>query len=263
MKISNPSFSTGSSWCLLANLVAATLVLGSFDTQAQSDDFNDGNDTGWTRYDPLAGFGAPATFSFPAGGYGIQSGTSPNPLALGPGRAGSVRNDQVYSGFSVTFDVVNWNNTLNQAFGALARVNQLGLGTTDGYSFTYATGGSIDISRILNEGPTGLGSAPITLNPANDYRFVFTGTGTNLSGQVFDLANLSTPLATLNASDATYASGVSGFVVFDNTAAGTGSANATFDNYIGAVPEPSTAALFIIGGVALCGIRRRWRAAAP
>ena len=41
---------------------------------AQADDFNDGNDTGWVRYDPLGtvGLGPMATYSFPNGGYRIQ-----------------------------------------------------------------------------------------------------------------------------------------------------------------------------------------------
>ena len=36
---------------------------------AQSDDFEDGNDSGWTRIDPifLAGGGTTANFAFPAG----------------------------------------------------------------------------------------------------------------------------------------------------------------------------------------------------
>ncbi len=34
--------------------------------RAQFDDFNDGNDLGWTHYEPLAPFGAGGTFTFPA-----------------------------------------------------------------------------------------------------------------------------------------------------------------------------------------------------
>ena len=238
-----------------ARLVALTLFLaglaGISNALAQSDDFNDGNDTGWTRYDPLSAFGAPATFSFPSGGYRIQSAASPNPGLLGPGRAGSLRNDQSYSDFAVVFDLVDWNNTQDQAFGALARVSQAGLGTTDGYAFTYSTDGSIDISRINDETPTGLGSAAITLSTANDYRFVFTGLGTVLVGQVFNLADLSTPLATASGFDAAFATGVNGLLVFDNSPAGTGATDATFDNYFATVPEPSTAGLLLTGGVGL------------
>jgi len=252
--------------------IARLVVLGLFlaglgvsNALAQTDDFNDGNDTGWTRYDPLSTFAGPSTFSFPSGGYRIQSAASPNPGLLGPGRAGSVRNDQSYSDFAIVFDLVDWNNTQDQAFGALARVSQLGLGTTDGYAFTYSTDGSIDISRINDEAPTGLGSAAITLSTANDYRFVFTSIGSVLVGQVFNLADLSTPLATANGVDATFASGVSGLVVFDNSPTGTGATDATFDNYFATVPEPSTVGLLLVGGVGFffAAARRRSRSSQP
>src|SRR6266581_6300145 len=46
-------------------LLALACVTFPRNSLAQSDDFNSGNDTGWTRYDPLAAFGGGATFSFP------------------------------------------------------------------------------------------------------------------------------------------------------------------------------------------------------
>src|SRR2546430_9566807 len=74
----------------LALIVVALCCLLSLGARAQiSDNFDDGNDGGWTRYDPLAPFGAPATFSFPNGGYRIQAPASPDPVVLGTGRAGS------------------------------------------------------------------------------------------------------------------------------------------------------------------------------
>lgn len=226
-------------------------------TWAQSDDFADGNGTGWTRYDPLGGLGAPATYSFPSGGYRIQAAVSPNPGVLGPGRAGSLREDVTYTDFQISYDLIDWNNTLDQAFGVMARVNNATLGDTDGYAFTYSTDGSINLSEIANESPSGLDSASITLNPANDYRFWFTGVGGSLTGVVYDLADLTTPLATVTASDATYASGVSGLLVFDNSATGTGATDATFDNYVALVPEPSTLGLLALASLVLgLGIRR-------
>ena len=241
-------------YCVSAVLLSL-LPHGGTVARAQSDNFNGGNDTAWTHYDPFSGFGAPATYSFPGGGYRIQSALSPSPGTLGPSRAGSLRTDQTYTDFSVSYDLVDWNNSLNQAFGVLGRVTNPGLGTTDGYALTYSTGGSIDISRITGEAPTGLGSFSVTLNPANDYRFVFTGTGNTLAGQVFDLSDLSTPLATVTSTDSTYGSGINGFVVFDNSGAAT--ADATFDNYVATVPEPSSLALLVAGGVGLMLFRRR------
>ena len=244
-------------FCVLLTLLSLARV-SEPSVQAQSDNFNDGNDAGWTHYDPFAAFGASATFSVTTNGeYRIQSALSPNPGVLGPSRAGSLRNDVTYTDFSVSYDVVNWDNSLNQAFGVLGRVTQLGLGTTDGYALTYSTGGSIDLSKITGETPSGLGSASVTLSPANDYRFVFTGTGSTLVGQVFNLADLSTPLATVTGTDSTYASGVAGFVVFDNT--GASRADATLDNYAATVPEPSSLALLVVGGAGLLFLKRRVR----
>ena len=37
-----------------------------------NDDFNTGSHNGWTRLDPLAQFGAPATFSFPTAATGSK-----------------------------------------------------------------------------------------------------------------------------------------------------------------------------------------------
>jgi len=64
-----------------------------------TDYFDSGTDTGWTHLEPSAAFGAPGTFSFPNGGYRIQASASPDPLNLGPGRAGSLRLDQNLPGF--------------------------------------------------------------------------------------------------------------------------------------------------------------------
>src|SRR5439155_23012918 len=79
----------------------------------QSDDFNDGDDNGWVRYNP---FGT-ATFSFITndnfGGkaYRIQSAASPN-ASSGPGRALGYRTN-VYDDFYAVVDLVSWNDMLN------------------------------------------------------------------------------------------------------------------------------------------------------
>src|SRR5437763_11666895 len=141
----------------MASIVVALCCLLSLGAQAQvSDNFNAGNDAGWTRYDPLAPFGAPATYSFPNGGYRIQAPASPDPLTLGPARAGSLRTDQSdASDFGIFFDVVGWDNAANQSFGALGRATSIGLGTTDGYGLTYSTAGSLDLVRIAVDGQVG------------------------------------------------------------------------------------------------------------
>src|SRR5687768_6675880 len=76
-----------------AALVAAALLAAPSVTFAQLDNFNDGDDVGWTRYDPFVTFGAPATYSFPEVpppegniAYQIVSQVAPNPP--GPGVIG-------------------------------------------------------------------------------------------------------------------------------------------------------------------------------
>src|SRR5688572_30600580 len=99
-------------------------ILPSY-VNAQSDDFDDGNDAGWTRYDPIGSHPQLpdiATFSFPNGNsYRIQTAPSPAPTQVGPGRAGSLRLDVNYTDFFICVDILHWNTNVNQAFGILDR----------------------------------------------------------------------------------------------------------------------------------------------
>src|SRR5467141_1154174 len=135
------------------------------------DDFNTGNDNGWTRYQPLAPVGAPGTFSFPNGGYRIQAMPSPDAISFGPGRAGSFRADQVYPNSILNVDLTSWDNNLNQSFGLMARVNGIGAGSLSGYAFTYSPAGGISISLVMNDRATVLASKAFTLDPAQPYYF--------------------------------------------------------------------------------------------
>lgn len=219
---------------------------------AQSDDFNDGNDVGWTRYDPLAGFNLTATYSFPSGGYRLQT-TYLTMMANNPGRCGSVRQESL-SDFYVAVDVVNWNPNLRQSLGVLGRVNTPGLQSTTGYAFTWdrgnptsSTSGDVDISKITGEVPAEVPLSTITnaygvgdafrLTNGNSYRFVFIGRGTQLEGRIYQLPDLTLPRLVVQGTDGTYASGRCGLVVFDNTG-GQGQTDATFDNWFMSDVEP-------------------------
>lgn len=159
----------------------------------QSDDFDDGNDTGWTRYDPLGtvGLGPQGTYTFPNGGYRIQASRNPLiPTDAGPARAGGYRPNN-YTDFYISADIVNWDESLDQAIGLLARMTQLGLGTTDGYALTYQVPDhDIDITRFTDEGggPNGeltsipLSSEDITMMPGRSYRYVWIGKGSDFTG---------------------------------------------------------------------------------
>ena len=200
---------------------------------AVADDFDDGNDAGWTHYEPLAAFGSPGTYQVVNGQYRLASLTpSPDPGALGPGRVGSIRNDANYTDFVASVDLIDWDTSLNQAFGLLARVTTPGLGTTNGYALSYATNGDLDITLLTGELTDDLDQGlDISLDPAKDYRLVFEGHGPNLTGKLFDLENLATPIAVTHASDRTWASGTTGVFVYDNTRTASATADATFDNF--------------------------------
>jgi len=245
----------------LPAVVAAAVFLALAPlARAQTDDFNDGNDTGWTRYSPLAPV-APGQFSFPDGGYRIVAPGSPDPANFGPGRAGSFRNDASYSRFYAAVDIIDWDDTLDQSFGLLARIDPasvVGPGMLDGYAFTYSNRGpSIDISKVTNEEPDEVAAMALTLAPGGDYRLVFEGNGDELRGAVYALTDLATPLGQISGIDNAYGSGIGGLVVFDN-GSGTTGANATFDNYsAGVVPEPgSVGALLLLSAGALRRSRR-------
>jgi len=210
----------------------------------QSDNFNDGNDSGWTRYDALAPLGLNATYSFPDGGYRIQT-TYTTGVQQNPGRSGTVH-PGVYSDFYVAVDVVNWDDTLPQSFGLLARVQTPGLQTTTGYAFTWdrgnptnATAGDLDISSITGEAPSNVTTGPsgFRMEPGRKYRMVFVGRGSALEGRLYETSDLVNPLIVIQGTDTTYSSGQNGMVVFDNSG-GRFPTDATFDNFYATDIEP-------------------------
>ncbi|HEY0457319.1 MAG TPA: hypothetical protein VGE41_13190 [Verrucomicrobiae bacterium] len=208
--------------------------------RAEVDDFSSGNDNLWTHSDPLRGFGVggTGTWSVVNGAYRIQASPCQNPATYGPGRAGSLLTGVTYSQFYLTVDLVNWDNSLDQIFGILTRVSNPGLGTLNGYGFTYATRtgrnafGELELLRITNEGGTDMTTAlNISLNPVNHYRMVFVGSGSDFTGMLFQLPDVTTPIATLFATDATYATGNIGLFTYDNSSTKNHAADSTFDNF--------------------------------
>jgi hypothetical protein len=211
-----------------------------------SDNFNDGNDDGWTRYDPFADvLGQPsyASFDFPDGNrLRISSPPSPDPNSLGAARAADVRADIAQTSFFLTVDLTEWNDNLDQIVGLLARGSRIGLGSTIGYVFMYdpryfETGevaGRLEIDRLDGEMPSELTTLRIALDPKHAYRLAFTGLGSNLSGEVFDLNAGSALVANLHATEDKYDAGGPGVVVADASIGGAGPADGTFDNFTAA-----------------------------
>ena len=222
------------------------------------DNFEDSNDTAspaWDHYDPLGTpplTAPPASFTFPSGHYRIQAPAQQAPgCDAGPARAGSFVRGAEYSDFYVSADVIDFDDTVRQAFGVAARVNNPGLGTTDGYLFSWEPGsgslpgtanGDLDISRLVGEQPIGqIETAPsaLHLTRGKSYRFVFMGSGTNFEGQVYELPDTSNPLIRLPANDPDnlYPIGKVGLIAASQSSCTIGG-DATFDNFLATTAEP-------------------------
>lgn len=230
-------------------------LLGTASVLAQSDDFNAGNDTGWTRFG-LDSQGLPAPeYSFPSdgnGGKAYRIYVAPPPIAAaGPARAFPYRAQVSYSDCFLAVDVINFDNSLNQAFGFVFRASNFGLGKTDGYVMNYdpnqASGGrgQLQINRIHSEAPSTLCAANLSLTPNKRYRFTLSCVGTLMTGRVYDLDDLTAPLATIVADEGTYPTGNAGLFVFSrvNSSSYTspaGACDATFDNFMALPMVPQT-----------------------
>lgn len=202
------------------SLVAVALALAGFVYTAAaqfSTDFNGANDPGWTHYAPGA---LGQTFNFPVNPAGVgnfayqitsAAGTAPN-----PGRVGSFRmGDPQIPDFTLTSDLINWNNGMSMNMGVMARVQSpLPAATFPlGYALVYtdrfsAGAGGTDQLRLYKVVSGGLGFMNTTTlgsqtngnlgqfgvvaggsappDPSKDYQLVFTGQGNLFTGQIID-----------------------------------------------------------------------------
>lgn len=219
------------------------LLLAS--ARGQDDDFNDGNDTGWTRFAPLGALGG-TSYSVSGGTYRLACNASPNATSYGPARCGSLRADRLYSTFCTTVDIVDYNPGEDTAMGILARIQpDPAPGAVNGYAFTFqGKTNDVEINRVTGEAPSNLSGSPdVTLQPGHSYRMVFFGIGTHLEGRIYDGSDLTNPLVTAQGSDDTYAEGMCGLLIFSSSNT---RASAAFDNYSagdGKLPPPAITAL--------------------
>jgi hypothetical protein len=173
---------------------------------------------------------------------------------------GSSVTGQTFSAVAQAVDVVNFDPSLGQAFGLGTRVQNIGPGTTSGYALAYTTPsgegtpeGEFTFSRVTNEVATDIGTVvDLTLQAGRSYRILLQAVGPNLTGQLFDLTNLTTPLATVTATDSTYATGGAGVIVAAPLPGSTSGIDVTFDNLlVQSVPEPSSIASMGFGMAAV------------
>ena len=210
------------------------LAFHSLRASAQTDDFNDGDDQGWTRIDSIGSYiGVPhAQHTVTNGRYRLTSPPSPAPALIGNARSGSYRADTVMSDFVAVVDVAAWDNSLNQAFGLLARIrSNPGLGAVFAYAMSYQpVEQELEINLITGEQPINLARVAVTLSVNQAYRFVFTGQENRLSAAIYHLEAPLLPVTTLSVTNDTYAAGHCGLYGLDSTNAA-GTVDVTFDNY--------------------------------
>jgi hypothetical protein len=195
------------------------------------------------------------TYSFPvddSGGkaFGIYAPpTGADAGGMGNARAGAFRGEVQYTGrFSVGVDLLAWNATWRQEAGILFYLHSVGLGTSCGYSATYSSAyRQLYISAITGEIATTvaeLGTGAVTLDPTHRYRLVASSpNGYDFLFQLFDKAEPINPWASAIGQDYTYynTAGYCGLFIYEQTyPSTTEGADATFDNYVAAVPAAGT-----------------------
>lgn len=212
------------------------LILLSGIAPGQTDDFNDGDDAGWTRQDSIGLIIASpfASFGFPDGGYRISAGNSPDPSLMGPSRAASFRQDVSYNGrLFLSVDIIPADPFIQQSAGFLAFVQpNPAPGAVAGYSLSFQPAtGDIVFNRITNEVPTRLGDADLTDYAGDAVRLILIAENGNFRAVLFNLDDLVNPIAKITASDSVYTSGTAGVFAYADTDDASGPIDVVFDNY--------------------------------
>ena len=214
---------------------------------AQSDDFNDGNDVGWTHFD-LGALGLNgAEYTFPDDGAGGKAYRvyAPPPVAdYGAPALAITYAAPDYTRFVISADILDWATGVNQAYGIFARASDIGFPTIDGYVMNYnVADGDLQINEITDLGGQDTrAEVPVALTPsAGPYRWVFSGYDNNFLGQVFVLPDTANPLASVvGVGVIGYPSGKGAVFVFNRDGSPLDSPNkygdATFDNYSASAP---------------------------
>ena len=239
--------------CFWTILFAPFLALPSY---SQTFPFNEDDQGPWELFDPLnsAGVAPEVDFSFADGRFRIVSPPPAIPDA-GPARAFAYLPDKEYTDFYCAVDVYEWDDSVDQAFGILARARNIGLGSTTGYVCNYnpnqtgsRPGGQFQINLVTGEASEAtLAIANIKLIAGLRYRMVFTGVGGVLTASLYDVENLAFPVSVISTDAAvderagTYpegAMGVFNFCRVDDVTLDTSIADTSFDNFVVAESNP-------------------------
>jgi len=219
-------------------LLTCMAVAGCISTAhaATFDDFNDGIDDGWRRYNPI-----PGKFSFP-----LESGSvaykmkCPWGSLLSPGRIGSINmNEPAHTKFHVEADLLNWTYNWGEDIGLLARMQEPippyflpkgyalllrndknGNPASRKLMIVKSMGGIIPPIFLSGEQGRLMKPAP---DPSGDYRLKFWSSGGMLWGQIIDkstgaaimMSDGSTYTDRISApEDGAYPSGRSGLIAY-------------------------------------------------
>ena len=232
-------------WAALLALAGTASV-----ARAQSDNFDAGTlNSLWSKHQFF-----PQNYSLVDSGSGKALRIQAQPVPGAAPAAAAISRPEVYSDFYVAFDLVNW-AVLDQAAVVMAHWtlgggDGLSQGTgmilnydvaQDGENAGDRNGGQLQINTIAPGFSAGtLAAAEITLEPGRSYRLVFQAVGTLYTGMVYDLNDLTTPLATVHADDSTYPSGKNGFLSFSRNGT-SGVTDVTIDNFFAAAKDPNPA----------------------
>jgi hypothetical protein len=241
--------------CALAALLAC--MVGQFNATAQivTDNFDSGKlSPAWTVYEADPSL---VSLAFPTVGTGKGLRIQTNPLAsAGVPAVAAIAQTNVYTDFYVAVDLVNW-VVEDQAIVLFARFTpggSFGLDGGQGMILNYDAaqagenpgnrhGGEFQIN-IVTPGfnANTIAKCEMTLEPGNSYRLVFKGVGTLYTAEVYDLEDLTTPLATIQNDNSTYTSGISGFLSYSRNGT-TGTSDVTIDNYYAGPSDPNLTTL--------------------
>ncbi|MEZ5329088.1 MAG: hypothetical protein R3F19_28920 [Verrucomicrobiales bacterium] len=240
-------------------LIMAATVFALQTAAGFTDNFDDGNDDGWVVFDPLgsAGIAAPAKVTFPGGGYRLEGNVPAIPDG-GPARVFTFLQDEELADFYVSVDLVDWDDSIDQAVGLIGRAGNVGLGETTAYVCNYdpnQTGsnpaGQFQINYVENEGAPSdstMAAANVKLIADHSYRMIFFGKGGTLTGALYDLLDLTRPVALIQTEEGDargeyYPSGFVGLFSFSRSdnLDDTSICDATFDNFVRDITNPDEA----------------------